>query len=95
MYGRQATLPIDLQCGTVEANRYQSTNEYATKLHQRLTASFESACTTAGIIHERPKSYYDQKTHGDPYRPGDLVWLLSLKVPKNVPKSFSSLDRTI
>jgi len=88
MYGRQAILPIDLQYSTVEVNQHQSTNEYATKLHQRLTAAFELARTTAGISHERQKLYYDQKTHGDLYRPGDLVWLLSPKVPKNSSKKL-------
>jgi len=39
---RQATLPVALQYGTVEANQHQSTNEYATKLNQQLTAEFES-----------------------------------------------------
>jgi len=66
MYGSQTTLLIDLQYGTVETRRQQSTNEYAAELNQQLTAAFELALRTTGISHERQISYYDQKTHEDP-----------------------------
>ena len=51
MCGRQATLPVDIQFGTMH-DKHQSTNEYL----------------------------------GDSYEPGELVWLLNPKVPKNTSK---------
>jgi len=46
------------------------------------------AQTTAGISHDRQKLYYDRKVFGDPYAPGELVWLLNPKVPKNTSKNL-------
>jgi len=87
MYGRQATLPVDIQFGTMH-NKHQSTNEYVAELERRLTSAYELAHKTAGISHNRQKLYYDRNVHGDSYEPGELVWLLNPKVPKNTSKKL-------
>ena len=38
--------------------------------------------------HNRQKYIYDQKCHGDPYSPGDMVWLHSSVVPRGKAEKF-------
>jgi len=88
MYGRQARLPVDVIYGTVRPDSHQSPNEYAANLDKQLKSAFDLARKTAGVQRERQKQYYDQKVHGTSYNPGDLVWLLNPKVPKNSSKKL-------
>ena len=88
MYGRQATLPIDIQYGTAQSHQTVSQTEYVAELNQRLSSAFELARKTAGVQHERQKEYYDRKAIDDPHAVGDLVWVLNPRVPKNSSKKL-------
>ena len=88
MYGGQARLPVDAMYGTTRPVAHQSPNEYAANLDKQLKSAFELAHKTAGVQCERQKHHYDQKVHGNSHNPGDLMWLLNPKVPKNSGKKL-------
>ena len=41
-----------------------------------------------GDKQERQKELYNRKIHGEPYKAGDMVWLLNPAVPKGKAKKF-------
>ena len=90
MFGHQARLPVDVVFDTNRPEIDQSPSEYAAKLDQKLKSAFEIANETAGVQCERQKHYDDQKAHGTSYNQGNLVWLLTPKVPKNSSKNSST-----
>ena len=88
MFGRQAQLPIDIIYRPTHADSQTaplSTNEYASLLQTRLRTAFDLVREHASTNHQRQKAFYDQKVHGKPYMPGDLVWFYS-----SVPQKGSS-----
>ena len=80
MFGRQAKLPIDLMYGTnqMEPN---TTSEYARCLKDALQEAYALVRERCQAEHKRQKELYDQKVHGKPFSPGELVWLHSTAVP--------------
>ena len=81
MFGRQAKLPIDLMYGTnqMEPN---TTSEYARCLKDTLQEAYALVRERCQAEHKRQKELYDQKVHGKPFSPGELVWLHSTAVPR-------------
>eukprot|EP00731_Ephydatia_muelleri_P033930 Em0042g9a len=81
MFGRQAKLPIDLMYGTnqMEPN---TTSEYARCLKDALQEAYALVRERCQAEHKRQKELYDQKVHGKPFSPGELVWLHSTAVPR-------------
>ena len=81
MFGRQAKLPIDLMYGTnqMEPN---TTSEYARCLKDALQEAYALVRERCQTEHKRQKELYDQKVHGKPFSPGELVWLHSTAVPR-------------
>ena len=82
MFGRQAKLPIDLMYGTnqMEPN---TTSEYARCLKDALQEAYALVRERCQAEHKRQKELYDQKVHGKPFSPGELVWLHSTAVPRD------------
>ena len=80
MFGREARLPVDLMFGPSPTDT-TSPNEYTAQLQLSLREAYRRVRTNLTTAHNRQKDYYDQRIHGRPIQPGDLVWLLSPAVP--------------
>eukprot|EP00731_Ephydatia_muelleri_P034801 Em0078g1a len=80
-YNSSAKLPIDLMYGTnqMEPN---TTSEYARCLKDALQEAYALVRERCQAEHKRQKELYDQKVHGKPFSPGELVWLHSTAVPR-------------
>ena len=72
MIGCQARLPVDLMYGSNEPTPLTA---HAQHLKQTLETSYQSARETMGCNLQHQKDLYDQRIHGCPHKPGDLVWL--------------------
>eukprot|EP00731_Ephydatia_muelleri_P023465 Em0015g1048a len=57
-------------------------SEYVTKMRDSLEKAYNLVRARLGQKQEAQKQFYDQKCHGDPYAPGDLVWFHSTIVPR-------------
>eukprot|EP00731_Ephydatia_muelleri_P005415 Em0002g1591a len=81
MFGRQVKLPIDLMYGT---NRTEPDTAagFAQKLKEGLQEAYKLVREKCQAEHKRQKALYDEKVHGKPFSPGDLVWLHSPAVPR-------------
>ena len=55
--------------------------EYVERLKERLRGAYALVRERCGTEHRRQKAIYDEKVHGAPFNPGDLVWLHSPAVP--------------
>ena len=55
--------------------------QYVTVLRTHLEAAYRRVRERMGHQLERQKDIYNKRVHGDPYEPGDLVWLHSPAVP--------------
>ena len=80
LFGHEARLPIDLMFGTTKPQP-QSVHEYAAFLKASLTDAYRDVREALDRSHIRQKDFYDKKIHGEPYKKGDLVWLLNPTVP--------------
>jgi transposase InsO family protein len=80
MFGREARLPVDLMFGPSPTDT-TSPNEYTAQLQLSLREAYQRVRTNLTTAHNRQKDYYDQRIHGRPIQPGNLVWLLSPAVP--------------
>ena len=76
VFGRQATLPIDLMYGTGENNEL-STSDYAIHLKMSLDEAYRIAREKLRTSHRHQKECYVKHIHGKPFKEGDLVWLHS------------------
>ena len=81
MFGREACLPLDLLYH-VDMPEPTIRSEYATKMKDSIEKAYNLVKTRFGQKQQTQKEFYDQKCHGDPYAPGDLVWLHSTVVPR-------------
>ena len=78
MFGRQARLPLDVMFETnIQTQSNNTPGEYAIALQKRLRTAYDLVRKQLSDTHIRQKQFYDQKVHGKPYKPGDLVWLHS------------------
>ena len=83
MFGRQARLPLDVMYETNTPPPPSSTpGEYAMPLQKQLRTAYDLVRARLSNSHIRQKQFYDQKVHGQPYKPGDLVWLHSAVAKK-------------
>ena len=80
-------MPIDIMYGnpTPQQSRVP---QYVTDLCTCLEAAYRQVRERMGHKLERQKNLYDKKVHGDPYEPGDLVWLHSPAVPRGQSKKL-------
>ena len=56
-------------------------HEYVENLRIRLENAYDLAKDNLGTSAVRQRCYYDMKAIDEPYRPGDLVWLVN-KAPR-------------
>ena len=89
MFGRDAKLPVDIVYGDVPEECLPQ-HEYARRLKDTLQKAFDVARRNLNTNTERMKDFYDQKIHGKPYDPGDLVWLHNPAVPKGKSRKLHS-----
>ena len=75
-------MPVDLMYGTPNNTSPTTIPEYVTKLRASLTSTYEQVRTTVPAQLKRQKEFNDNKVHGKPFQPGDLVWLNNPAVPK-------------
>ena len=78
MFGRQSHIPVDIMYDTANTTASpQTPGEYATALQSHLKTAFEIVQNRLSEAHQRQKDFYNRKVHGEPHKPGDLVWLHS------------------
>ena len=77
MFGRQARILVDIMYDTANTTTPQTPGEYATALQNRLKTAFEIVQNRLSEAYQRQKDFYNRKVHGEPHKPGDLVWLYS------------------
>ena len=80
MFGREARLPVNIMY-MPNIDVPMSMPEYATKLQDTLSESFERVRQSLATKQEVQKQFYNDKVHGKPYEVGDLVWLHNPVVP--------------
>ena len=81
MFGRQVRMPIDVMYG-IPTTQISTAPQYVADLHSSLNAAYEHVRERMGCKLERQKELYNKKAHGQPFEPGDLVWLHSSAVPR-------------
>ena len=76
MFGQQAHLPLDVM---YETGRPTALNpgEYALVLQKQLRTAYDLVRKQLSQTHLRQQELYNHKVHGQPHKPGDLVWLHS------------------
>ena len=90
MFGRQATIPIDLMF-PLDKEQQKEVPEYVHQLREGLQAAYSLVRERCNTEHKRQKSIYDRKAHGGPFNKGDHVWLFSPAVPPGRCKTFHHL----
>ena len=81
MFGRQVRMPVDIMYGTPHPQP-STVPQYVAELREGLETAYQRVRERMGHQLERQKELYDRKAHGDPYQPGDLVWLHNPAVPR-------------
>ena len=76
LFGKEAQYPIDLYYPKPPGDPRLELSEPAAELNEKLYEVHEHAQMTMGKEQRRQKDYYHRKVHGEPFEPGDLVWLL-------------------
>ena len=91
MMGREVYMPIDVQVGSTSADVPQDESSYVEELRIHLENVYNLARESLGASAVKQKRHYDLKAIDEPYRKGDLVWLVNKsrrkgKCPKLQPK---------
>ena len=87
MFGQQARIPLDViyKSSTTEP---ATTPQYVVRLRQSLEKAYTLARQNLKTAAGRQKEMYDHKTHGEPYKVGDKVWLHSTVIPRGRAKKL-------
>ena len=80
MTGREMRLPIDLTVPTIPNDPLTAT-DFAWKIQRDVRQSYNLARLHLQNAHRHQKDYYDQRAHGTPLQPGQLVYLHSPAIP--------------
>lgn len=75
MMGREVLLPLDIMMGAVPGEQRATATDYVLKTRERLEECFNRVRDTLKTFGERQTRYYDLRSHGAAYKPGDLVYL--------------------
>ena len=87
MFGRETKLPIDLAYGT-QTQDVTLVSQHARDLKKTLEQAYDKVRQKLAAGHEKRKEIYDRKIHGEPFTPGDHVWLLNPAVARGKSKKL-------
>ena len=87
MFGRQVRMPVDVMYGT-PTPQPSTVPQYVADLRLNLEAAYQRVRDHMGRKLDRQKEVYDRKAHGEPFEPGDLVWLHTSAVPRGRSKKL-------
>ena len=65
-----------------------SRTQYAQEIRRLLERAYDTARSKLQLAHERQKDYYDRRTRGERFKPGDSVWLWSPAVKTGIAPKF-------
>ena len=82
MFGRRARIPVDLLCGTGDAEKDVSVNSYVSQRSRILEAAYHQVQNRMGLQQDRQKEIYDRRRHAEPFKQGDYVMLYTSVVPR-------------
>ena len=77
-------MPVDIQVGQPPDEPEGTEHEYEEDLRIRLENAYDLARENLGTSAVRQRRYYDVKAIDEPYRPGDLVWLVNKSRRKGI-----------
>ena len=77
MLGREVSMPLDIQIGIAPEMETKDETEYVEDLRLRLENAYTTARENLGESAKRQKHYYDLKALDEPFKVGDLVWLVN------------------
>lgn len=86
LFGKEMRLPLDLMYRPPNIERSRS--DYIQETREALLRAYEIARENLNLAHERQKDYYDRRTQGTRFKPGDSVWLWSPVLQKGVAPKF-------
>ena len=87
MFGRQATIPVDLM-HNLNQGQEKELPSYAHQLREGLKEAYALVRNHCELEHQLQKAIYDRKVHGKPFSIGNMVWLFSPAVPSGRCKKF-------
>ena len=90
MFGREARLPVDIMYRTPSQKEEVPLAGYVSNLRDLLHEAYERVRENVGEVQERQEQLYNRKVHGEPHKPGALVWLFNLL--SHVERRRSSTD---
>ena len=76
IFGREAQYPIDLFVPKRPGDPRLELSEHGEELNERLYEIHREAQMTMGSEQRRQREYFNRKVHGEPFKEGDLVWLV-------------------
>ena len=88
MFGREARLPVDIMYRTPSQKEEVPLAGYVSNLRDLLHEAYERVRENVGEVQERQEQLYNRKVHGEPHKPGALVWLFNPAVPRGKAKKF-------
>ena len=79
MFGREARLPLDIvhEPPSSHGSLTQQYGQYVQNVQERLRKAFEVVQRNMSGKQGCQKQFYNRKVHGNPFKPGDLVWLFN------------------
>ena len=93
MFGRETYMSLDIMLTSPSDDQAQlEPGSYASKLKAKLSKAYTEVRTKLKQSVMRQKLAYDQKTHGEEFHEGDVVWMANLGArkkgvtPKFLPK---------
>ena len=78
MFGREHNLPVDVMYGLPPGEKPVETTAWARELRHRFDIAYEHVRKNIEASQVRQKKLYDQRSWGNEYNQGDLVWLSPL-----------------
>ena len=90
MFGREARLPVDIAFGTKQPSSAM-VGEYASHTKQALEEAYAAVRSNLNAAHRVQRELYNKKTHGKPYKDGDLVWLHNSAMPPGASRLLANL----
>ena len=98
MLGRQAKKLIKLMYGGLHGLHGESERtvpEYAHNMRTSFEEAYKHIREKVGDKQKHQKRLYNKKIHSQPYKPGDLVWLLNPSTKRKSKGVQQPMDRSI